>query len=246
MENTTFPVKRILPVLFGFFIMGFCDVVGISTTYMKASFNLSESMAGFIPTMVFFWFLLLSVPTAMHPALLSPSFNLRALAVIDDDPVEKKRSWQLCLTIRQSNPDGWVGKKLMIYLAKDSLSATLRCGDRIVFMATPEPLKQPPDTARFNYARWLRVKGICASAYVRKSAWRFVAPPSRWDLKARASRIRSMLVAAFRQSGLSGDGLALVSAMSFGARDELSKELKNEFAVTGITHILSVSGLHGE
>jgi len=180
----------------------------------------------------------------MHPALLSPSFNLRALAVIDDDPVEKKRSWQLCLTIRQSNPDGWVGKKLMIYLAKDSLSATLRCGDRIVFMATPEPLKQPPDTARFNYARWLRVKGICASAYVRKSAWRFVAPPSRWDLKARASRIRSMLVAAFRQSGLSGDGLALVSAMSFGARDELSKELKNEFAVTGITHILSVSGLH--
>ncbi|MCK9627066.1 MAG: MFS transporter [Bacteroidales bacterium] len=58
-------IGKILPVLFGFFVMGFCDVVGISTSYIKIDFNLSETMAGFIPTMVFFWFLLLSVPTAI-------------------------------------------------------------------------------------------------------------------------------------------------------------------------------------
>jgi len=58
-------IGKILPVLFGFFVMGFCDVVGISTSYIKIDFNLSETMAGFIPTMVFLWFLLLSVPTAI-------------------------------------------------------------------------------------------------------------------------------------------------------------------------------------
>ena len=52
-------------MLFGFFVMGFCDVVGISTSYVKADFGLSETLAGFIPSMVFLWFLLLSVPTAM-------------------------------------------------------------------------------------------------------------------------------------------------------------------------------------
>lgn len=56
---------RVLPVLFGFFVMGFCDVVGISTSYAKADFGLSETLAGFIPSMVFIWFLLLSVPGAM-------------------------------------------------------------------------------------------------------------------------------------------------------------------------------------
>jgi fucose permease len=55
---------KVLPVLFGFFIMGFVDVVGISTSYVKIDFNLSETLAGFIPSMVFFWFLLLSIPTA--------------------------------------------------------------------------------------------------------------------------------------------------------------------------------------
>ena len=54
-----------IPILATFFVMGFCDVVGIATSYVKQDFSLSESMAGFIPSMVFIWFLLISVPAAM-------------------------------------------------------------------------------------------------------------------------------------------------------------------------------------
>lgn len=57
--------SKVLPVLFGFFVMGFCDVVGISTSYVKQDFGLSETLAGFIPSMVFIWFLILSIPAAM-------------------------------------------------------------------------------------------------------------------------------------------------------------------------------------
>ena len=56
---------KALPVLFGFFVMGFCDVVGIATSYVKQDFNLSETVAGLIPSMVFLWFLVLSVPSAL-------------------------------------------------------------------------------------------------------------------------------------------------------------------------------------
>lgn len=58
-------LSKLLPVLFGFFVMGFCDVVGISTSYVKQDFGLSETVAGFIPSMVFVWFLLLSIPAAV-------------------------------------------------------------------------------------------------------------------------------------------------------------------------------------
>ena len=54
-----------IPVLATFFVMGFCDVVGIATSYLKQDFALSESLAGFIPSMVFIWFLFLSVPAAI-------------------------------------------------------------------------------------------------------------------------------------------------------------------------------------
>ena len=65
MEKKRIGIMTILPVLFGFYVMGFCDVVGIATTYVKEDFRLTETLAGFVPSMVFFWFLLLSVPVSM-------------------------------------------------------------------------------------------------------------------------------------------------------------------------------------
>lgn len=43
-----------LPVLFGFFVMGFCDIVGISSDYVQRSFNWSPVMTGFVPSMGFY------------------------------------------------------------------------------------------------------------------------------------------------------------------------------------------------
>ncbi|MDP4185268.1 MAG: MFS transporter [Bacteroidota bacterium] len=56
---------KVLPVLFGFFIMGFVDVVGISTSYVKKDFGLSDSFANLLPMMVFLWFAVFSVPTGI-------------------------------------------------------------------------------------------------------------------------------------------------------------------------------------
>jgi MFS transporter, FHS family, L-fucose permease len=58
-------LSRLLPVLFGFFIMGFVDVVGISTNYVKQDFSLSDTMANLLPMMVFLWFAVFSVPTGL-------------------------------------------------------------------------------------------------------------------------------------------------------------------------------------
>jgi fucose permease len=57
--------SKLLPVLFGFFIMGFVDVVGISTNYVKQDFALSDSVANLLPMMVFLWFAVFSVPTGL-------------------------------------------------------------------------------------------------------------------------------------------------------------------------------------
>lgn len=55
----------ILPVLFGFFIMGFCDIVGISSDYAQDAFGWSNTMTGFVPSMVFVWFLFLEYPLVL-------------------------------------------------------------------------------------------------------------------------------------------------------------------------------------
>lgn len=53
------------PVLAGFFIMGFCDIVAPITGRIAAEFPAgSRTAVSFLPTMVFLWFLVLSAPFA--------------------------------------------------------------------------------------------------------------------------------------------------------------------------------------
>lgn len=54
-----------LPVLFGFFVMGFCDIVGISSDYAASAFGWSPTMTGLIPSVVFVWFFLLGAPVGL-------------------------------------------------------------------------------------------------------------------------------------------------------------------------------------
>ena len=55
----------IIPVMLCFFSMGFVDLVGIASNYVKADLGLSDSVANVLPSLVFFWFLIFSIPTGM-------------------------------------------------------------------------------------------------------------------------------------------------------------------------------------
>lgn len=55
----------VIAVFFGFFIMGFVDIVGIATNYVKIDFNLSNSLANTLPMIVFLWFAIFSIPAGI-------------------------------------------------------------------------------------------------------------------------------------------------------------------------------------
>lgn len=66
MENTkNASLTKLIPVMLCFFAMGFVDLVGIASNYVKADLGLSDAQANIFPSLVFFWFLIFSVPTGM-------------------------------------------------------------------------------------------------------------------------------------------------------------------------------------
>lgn len=76
-------------VLLSFFVMGFVDLVGIASNYVKQDLNLTDSQANILPSLVFLWFLIFSVPTSMlmnkigrrQTVLLSLGLTLLALVL---------------------------------------------------------------------------------------------------------------------------------------------------------------------
>lgn len=85
-SNSKFAV---LPVMSGFFIMGFVDIVGVATSYVKADFaGMDDKVSGLISLSCFLWFLILSIPTGMlmnrigRKKTVVVSFAITALAML--------------------------------------------------------------------------------------------------------------------------------------------------------------------
>jgi len=58
-------LNKVMPVLMASLLMGFADVVGVATGYIKNDFGLTEQLAQLIPFMALVWFFFLSVPTGI-------------------------------------------------------------------------------------------------------------------------------------------------------------------------------------
>ena len=58
-------LAQIVPVMLCFFAMGFVDLVGTASNYVQKDLGLTDSQANMFPSLVFFWFLIFSVPTGM-------------------------------------------------------------------------------------------------------------------------------------------------------------------------------------
>jgi len=65
MKSNKIQIGTLIPVFATFAVMGFVDIVGVSTGYAQKDFGLSNSQAQLIPAMAFLWFLLLSVPAGI-------------------------------------------------------------------------------------------------------------------------------------------------------------------------------------
>ena len=65
MEKSKTGLAKTLPVFMAFLVMGFVDIVGVATGYIKKDFGLTDDLAQLIPSMALFWFFVLSVPTGV-------------------------------------------------------------------------------------------------------------------------------------------------------------------------------------
>jgi len=64
-SNSKVELRKILPVFLSFIVMGFVDIIGVATGYVKKDFELTDFAAQFLPMMVLLWFFVLAVPVGV-------------------------------------------------------------------------------------------------------------------------------------------------------------------------------------
>ena len=124
---------------------------------------------------------------------------------------------------------------------------TLHLGDGIEATAYLEEPMNFAD-ATFDYAQWLKRHGYFAETFIFYNQWqktkvslRQMSFLQRTSLSAALHREKLMRVL---ESNLDSTHLAVVSAMTLGDKQMISKEIREDYSITGASHVLALSGLH--
>lgn len=140
----------------------------------------------------------------------------------------------------------WKKRKVqvLLYLAKDSLSKSLELGDVLLISSKLERVKNNGNPNEFDYAKYLQHRYILYSAYVRNKSWRLLEKNKGVSIKGIAVGWRQKLLNIYKKTGLKNEAYEILAALTLGAREEVSSDVKTVWAAAGATHVLAVSGLH--
>jgi competence protein ComEC len=95
--------------------------------------------------------------------------------------------------------------------------------------------------AGFDYERWLLVKGIGATGYIKKSSDnRLLAPTPWWDI----NQLRSKVAQSINHKCVACDNAGLIKALTIGYRGDIQLSQKQILKDSGTAHLLAISGLH--
>ncbi|MEA3444192.1 MAG: ComEC/Rec2 family competence protein [Bacteroidota bacterium] len=169
------------------------------------------------------------------------------IAAISEEPVRGRNSYKIVVDIeayRKNQKLVPVCEKVMLYIPVDAGSKKLHYGDRIIFSTGLQEIKLRGNPSEFDYAGYMKNKGIKRSAFVGNGNWQKIQGFEGYRLIRFALLIRQKLLANYKKHGLSGQELAIVSALTLGYKEELNEPTRKAFSDSGAMHILAVSGLH--
>ena len=132
------------------------------------------------------------------------------------------------------------GSRVLLYLQKDSVSMPVM-GD--VLMVQTQ-VRRGGQLGDFNYGMYLRRQGIAGSCWANRRNWQVIGHEEDRSLLTIAKRCQYRLHEQYRQMGIEGKELGILSALTLGYRENLDKDVQRSFSVSGAMHVLAVSGLH--
>lgn len=134
-----------------------------------------------------------------------------------------------------------IDEKVLLNVPDSIVKNKIKAGQIIHFSTKFYPFNTLNNPGEFNYSDYMLLNGYRYQAYPKILE---LTPNERHTLRTLACRIQAKLHSMYETAGLSGEELAVVSALSLGNKNLLTPEIKAEFSKTGAMHVLAVSGLH--
>jgi competence protein ComEC len=137
-----------------------------------------------------------------------------------------------------------VDGNIILYFKKDSTMPPLDYGSRVVFSTGLQPLRNTGNPGAFNYERYAQFHHLFYQVYLTPGSYVVDSTMVVNGFQQLLYRTRSYVLQTFKTyiPGKAEAGLA--EALLVGYRDDLDKTLVEQYANTGVVHIIAISGMH--
>lgn len=172
-------------------------------------------------------------PYEPAPSIPSPAL-LRAVGL----PEPTRSGHRVWCVVEQ---EGYPTARVLVYF-RESISILPEYGSKFELFARWQPPQTGRDS-RFDWAAYLRRKGVRWVAYVNTSSeFQMRAPPAQGYVAWMAGLRRSLRDLSERD--FSYEDRAMVEGLVVGAASDFPQELRDSFARSGMAHLLAASGMH--
>jgi len=133
--------------------------------------------------------------------------------------------------------------KVLLNISKESLDKELAPGMKLIVPYKLTQIAKPLNPYRFNYRNYMQKQ--CVEKQLQISTPEiYILPEKTESPVSLASNFRERIIRKLSETKIEKNELAIMQALLLGQRQDISKEIYEEYAAAGAIHILAVSGLH--
>jgi competence protein ComEC len=132
---------------------------------------------------------------------------------------------------------------ILLNVQKDSLQKEAKIGTVFLFKSELNEVQKPLNPFQFNYKKYLEKQGVYHQVFLRNTAF-LIKESDEKSIYKIAENIRTKIEKELVKNGFKGEELAVIKALILGQRNDISKDVLEEYTNAGAIHILAVSGLH--
>jgi len=169
------------------------------------------------------------------------------IATVNEPLQEKDHSYKTILRvkgIKKGNKIFEAEGRVLTYFAKDSTNKPPSEGSLITISADIQPIGPPQNPGSFDYQKYMANNNVYHQVYLNNFSWKLLDNPQGFNFYRTAHAVSRKFVKILNDNGLKGQEFAVASALILGQNDMLDNETRQAYSGSGVTHILSVSGLH--
>lgn len=260
-------LRLLIPVIFGIILQFYfkipINIVTISAIILLSTFILFA----FLPEAIRFRFkaiqgILISLFLISFGSLITWQKDVRnqsnwygnyvdsgsfIVATINEPPIEKAKSFKALASVETVISKGVqrdTKGKILFYFAKDSASAKLKYGDRIIFEKPLTTIKNSGNPGAFDYAQYCAFQQIFQQVYFKKNEWKILKENSASIYKSVIFITRTYILETLEKYIPGADESSLAKALLIGYRVDLDKDLVQAYSNVGVVHLIAISGMH--